>query len=291
MAMTNPKGRANYEPNSWGPDKGGPREDPERGFFSHAEEIDGAKQRVRSETFADHYSQARQFYVSQTDEEQTHIADALTFELSKVNTVNIRARVVSHLRNIDNALAKTVAGNLGLELPAAAKPARKPITDLPVSDALSMLKNPPKSFAGRKLGVVVSDGAPAAIIKSLKSAVKAEGGKLAVIAPKIGGVTLDNGDHLPADEKIDGGPSVLFDAVALVVSQAGCEMLMKMPPARDFVADAFAHKKFIGYVEAAAPLFEKAGVDVLDDGCIALGKNAKSFVESLRALRYWARDA
>ncbi|MCK5749340.1 MAG: catalase HPII, partial [Oricola sp.] len=171
-----------------------------------------------------------------------------------------------------------------------AKPARKPVTTLKPSDPLSIMKNPPANFAGRKLGVLVSDGAPAAVVKALKSAAKAEGAMFKVVAPKIGGVTLDNGDHLPADEKIDGGPSVLFDAVALVVSEEGCEMLMKKPEARDFVADAFAHKKFIGYVEAARPLFGKAGVEAPDEGCIALSRsNAKGFVESLRELRCWGR--
>src|SRR5436190_12362924 len=50
MAMRNPVGRANYEPNSWG-DEGGPRENPARGTRSFAEEAEGAKQRVRSESF------------------------------------------------------------------------------------------------------------------------------------------------------------------------------------------------------------------------------------------------
>src|SRR3546814_5863165 len=70
MAMSNPKGRVNYEPNSWGAAQGGPREDPVRGFTSFAETADGPKQRVRSESFADHYSQARQFLISQAAIEQ-----------------------------------------------------------------------------------------------------------------------------------------------------------------------------------------------------------------------------
>jgi catalase len=82
MAMHNPKGRANYEPNSWG-DAGGPRESPETGFQSYPEPVEGSKLRARSETFSDHYSQARQFYISQTEIEQRHIGNALTFELSK----------------------------------------------------------------------------------------------------------------------------------------------------------------------------------------------------------------
>src|SRR5687767_11964493 len=66
MAFANPKGRVNYEPNSWGGAAGGPREAPDKGFTSFPEEVQGDKRRIRSETFADHYSQARQFYLSQT---------------------------------------------------------------------------------------------------------------------------------------------------------------------------------------------------------------------------------
>lgn len=293
MAMKNPKGRANYEPNSWGTEDGGPREDPERGFTSHPENLGGQKKRIRPESFADHYSQARQFYVSQTEIEQTHIADALVFELSKVDTTAIRARMVGHLRNIDNGLATKVADGLGLDLPEAIKPAKKPKTDLPVSDALSILKNAPDTFAGRTLGVLVSDGADAALFKALQDAVHAEDGDVAIIAPKVGGVTMSNGKTLEADEKVDGGPSVLFDAVALLISEDGLDDLKSEPPARYFVADAFAHCKFIGYTEAALPLMEKAGIaEGLDEGCLSLsdGKSAKQFVGKLSQLRHWDRD-
>ena len=53
MAMHNPKGRANYEPNSWAGDENNPRACPEHGFKSHNEEVMGEKVRHRSETFAD----------------------------------------------------------------------------------------------------------------------------------------------------------------------------------------------------------------------------------------------
>ena len=114
MAMRNPVGRANYEPNSWGA-AGGPREDPKAGFTSFAAPEQGEKVRLRPESFADHYSQARQFFVSQTPIEQKHIADALTFELSKVERPDIRSRVVSHLLNVHSDLAAKVAEGLGLK--------------------------------------------------------------------------------------------------------------------------------------------------------------------------------
>ena len=123
MAMRNPKGRANYEPNSWGKD-GGPRESPPQGFTTYPSEEAGMKQRVRSETFADHYSQARQFYISQTEIEQQHIANALMFELSKVQTLAIRERMVSHLLNIDGELAEQ--GGQGLAFKADPRPRPPP---------------------------------------------------------------------------------------------------------------------------------------------------------------------
>jgi len=183
MAFHNPKGRANYEPNSWGED-GGPREDPERGYRSFEAEEGGGKLRVRGELFADHYSQARQFYLSQTEVEQVHIKDAFTFELSKVETPTIRERMVAHLLNVDEDLAKGVADGLGLaELPAAAKPARAVVTDLAVSEKLSIIRNGPQSFAGRKIGVLVSDGVDAELLGALKAAAEAEGAMVELVAP------------------------------------------------------------------------------------------------------------
>ncbi len=293
MAMRNPVGRVNYEPNSWGAAQGGPREDPVRGFRSFEEEANGPKQRVRSESFADHYSQARQFFVSQTPIEQKHIGDALVFELSKVERPDIRSRTVSHLRNIDETLAATVADGLGMDLPDAAVSARKPITDLPPSDALSILKNGPDSFKGRKLGILMSDGANPTIFKALVKALDAEGAVYEVVAPKIGGVTLADGTKVAARHKIDGGPSVLFDAVAIIVSEEGAAELAADAAAKDFVSDAFAHCKFIGMTAETAAIFAAVGLaDDLDDACMLLEKagDAAPFVEAARALRFWRRE-
>jgi catalase len=293
MAVTNPKGRANYEPNSWGAEVGGPRESPTRGFRSFPAEESGEKERARSETFADHYSQARQFYVSQTEVEQDHIAAAFIFELSKVQTRAIRARMVSHLLNIDAGLANKVAEGLRLgEMPKPAKAARPTDRSLEPSPALSILRNGPATFKGRTVGGLVTDGINAQLLNALKKAVEKEGAILKLVAPMVGGVKASDGSWIEADEKIEGGPSVLYDAVALLVSSDGAEMLTGMPPARDFVADALAHKKFVGYVEAAKPLLEKAGADLVSDGGLIALKTAGSastFLLACRKLRYWER--
>ncbi|WP_166261841.1 catalase [Marinobacter salicampi] len=293
MAMKNPTGRVNYEPNSWEED--GPRENPETGFKSYPHPVQGVKERVRSETFADHYSQANQFYKSQTKIEQGHIAAALVFELSKVDRVDIRARMVSHLLNIDKELAEKVADGLGLEdMPDAAEPAMKPRHDLAVSDALSILKNGPDSFRGRKVGILMTQGGDGGLLADLKSVIEAEGAIVEVIAPAAGGLKDSNGKPVDVSEKVDGGPSVLYDAVVILTTDEGAESLRKMPPARDFVSDAFAHCKFIGYVDAAKPLMEKAGIlQDLDAGCMKLTDRAsvESFIKTCRALRHWERES
>ena len=291
MAFHNPKGRANYEPNSWGTEIGGPRET-EAGFQTFPEDADGPKQRLRSESFADHYSQARQFYISQSLIEQRHIGDALVFELSKVEVPAIRERVVSHLMNIDDGLAQTVADGLGLtSLPKVAPPTVAPRTDLPPSDALSILKNPPGTFKGRKLGVLITDGVAASLLDTLNAAVTAVGGTMELIAPSVGGITAADGTILSAHHKIDGGPSVLFDAVAVLPGDEGVLSLLKLPAARDFVSDAYAHYKFIGFSPPAEKLFAKVGLpDDLDDGFVALtGSDADAFIDTCGDLRFWDR--
>jgi catalase len=291
MAMRNPIGRVNYQPNSWGE---GPRESPDKGFRAFADAESGQKVRLRAESFADHYSQARQFYISQTLPEQKHIAAALTFELSKVKTPVIRERVVSHLLNIDDTLAAKVARGLGLkELPSPADAAVPTRQDLAPSPALSIIKKGPQRFEGRKLGILLTDGFDAKLVTTLQKALLAEKATFEIITPTVGGAQASDGSFVEGHQMIDGGPSVLYDAVAVLPSDSGMIDLLKESTARDFVADAFAHCKFIAYTAAALPLFEKAGIsEGLDEGVILLAapKDVASFLEVLGKLRLWSRE-
>jgi catalase len=226
--------------------------------------------------------------------EQKHIADSLVFELSKVERPAIRERVVSHLPNIDATLADKVAKGLGMTgklTPIAA--AIKTRRDLKPSKALSIASNPPQTFAGRKIGVLVTEGTDRHLFDAIKKAADAEGVTVEVIAPTVGGVTASDGSHVEAGQKIGGGPSVVYDAVAVLPSEEGAKLLMNNAPAKDFISDAFAHFKFIAYSTAAMPLFEKAGTaSGLDEGCIELkqAKAASTFMAACRKLRHWDRE-
>ena len=296
MATVQPAGRANYEPNSWSEEAGGPREDPERGFQSFAATDAGEKRRLRPESFADHYSQARLFYVSQTEVEQRHIADAFVFELSKVETHAIRERMVANLGNVHRDLAATVADGLGLaDVPEPTPATVAARTDLAESPALSMMRNPPNSLAGRKLGVLVTDGADGALLARLGDAASAEGARLELVAPTVGGVVTSDGTKLEAQQKIGGGPSVLYDAVVIVASEEGCDALATDAATRQFLSDAFAHCKFIGYSPDSVALFAAAGIDPdADAGVVELTDEVddiQDFLGQCQAVRYWEREA
>ncbi|QYC10630.1 catalase [Brevundimonas nasdae] len=283
------KGRANYEPNSLAEngEDGGPREDPKGGFRTAPIAVEGEKVRLRAETFADHYSQARLFFRSQTAPEQAHLASAIVFELSKVSLDHVRQRILGNLRNVDEDLAKRVANGLNLPLPKASSPAVAPV-DLEPSPALRILGKYPDTLKGRKVAILVADGSDGAVVSSVRKAVEGDGGSVFIVAPKIGGAKLADGSTLAADGQLAGSPSVLFDAVAIILSDDGCAQLLKEGAAVDFAKDAFGHLKAVGFTPQAQPLLDKAGVEP-DDGVVDIAQSAKAFIEPART-RQWDRE-
>jgi catalase len=153
--------------------------------------------------------------------------------------------------------------------------------------------NPPASFAGRKVGVMVADGASAMLLNALRQGLTDVGATLEIVAPKIGGIDVDDGAHVNADQTIKGAPSVLFDAVVLLLSTNAVPQFLDDPAVRDFIADAFAHSKFVAFDPAARPLLEAALGDYdFDAGFIEFkaAGDVAAFLKSCRALRFWARQ-
>ena len=285
-----PTGRANYEPNSLAEagEPGGPRENPERGFRTFAVPLAGDKTRLRAESFGDHFSQARLFFASQSKPEQSHLVAAIVFELSKVGLEHVRNRVVGLLRNVDETLAQRVATGLGMKHLPETPPPAIPARDLETAPSLRLIGKYPSSLKGRCIGILVSDGAERAHVKKLQTKIEEAGASVKIIAPKIGGVTLKDGTNLPADGQLAGSPSVLFDAIALVLSEQGCKDLLHDGAAVDFVKDAFGHLKAIGFEPAAKPLLKKAGV-VEDAGVVLIADAMPDFIHAA-ATRQWDRE-
>ena len=283
-----PTGRANYEPNSLADagEDGGPRACPETGFTSfsanHERNDGGHKLRVRAELFADHYSQARLFYRSQTDNERAHIASALVFELSKVSIEAVRSRVLSRLRNVDEGLAQRVADGLAMPLPAKAPAAREPV-DMRPSDALSIQKNAKHTLAGRNMAILFDEGSDKAAIERLKTGIEKAGGRAALIAPKVGALKLKGGT-LKADGQLVGSPSVMFDAVASILMPERARLLAQQAACVQWFMDAYAHCKTIAHCEGTKIILDKAGVEP-DAGVVPIDAFLKVGVG-----RHWERE-
>ncbi|WP_296243339.1 MULTISPECIES: catalase [unclassified Psychrobacter] len=285
MQMHVPKTRTLYDPQSLDPER--PRENPKKGFESFHEQLDdGVKGRVRAESFADHYSQPRMFYRSQTPTEQAHIASAYAFELGKVDTPHVRTRMLGHLMNIDEDLANRVATALGMKLPEAIEPAA-PVQDLPTSKPLQTIGRTPKSLKARMIGILVAEGSKHSEIQKFEEAAMAQGARVKIVAPNKE-VTLDDGIIIQADERVAGGPSVMFDAVVSIIMPDQAKKLAKDSSTLDWFNDAYVHCKAIAYC-GATDEFILSKLPIEKDTFVTPLAELESFIENAKS-RLWERE-
>jgi catalase len=284
MQMEQPAGRVAYEPNSLSKDS--PRETPANGFRSAPIIETGEKGRIRPESFADHYSQARQFYISQTVYEQAHIASALVFELSKVEHPHIREAMIGHLRHIEEDLAQRVAAGLALaKLPSA--PVATPVKQLKPSPALQIIGKMKNTLQGRAIGILIADGSDGGVVKKIKKAATDAGATVKIIAPKVGGAKLADGSMLAADGQLAGTPSVFFDAVVVLLSDEGAKALVTESAAIDFVRDAFGHLKAIAVDQGGHALLKAA--NIAPDAGVSNATDPEAFIAAGKT-RQWKRE-
>jgi len=285
MQMSQQVGRVAYEPSSLSEDA--PREDPEKGFRSAALSEAGEKGRIRAESFADHYSQARQFYLSQSVHEQAHIASALVFELSKVQHPHVREAMVGHLRHIEEDLAGRVASGLGFDAMPDAPEAAAPVQEMKPSFALQIIGNMKDTLMGRVVGILVAGGSDGDAIERMKKAATDAGATVKIVAPKVGGAKLADGTLLVADGQLAGMPSVLFDAVVIILSDEGAKTLSLESAAIDFVRDAFGHLKAIAIDKGGQALLNKANVE--RDAGVVDTTETNAFIAAAKS-RQWDRE-
>jgi len=287
--MSLQKGRVAYEPNSLAPDA--PRESMERGFTTSERPMEGMPIRARSESFSDHYSQARLFFRSITPAEQKHLANALTFELSKVETEAVRRRMLGHLLLIDKDLANDVITAMGAEGQADKITAARAPVDLKPSPALRIYGKYKPTLAGRKVGLLLGAGFDRKLKKELLAQIESEGAKAAIVTSKIQGEIDAQGQVVLADMALRASPSVLFDAVAILAGPEGDKNLAGDPNALGFVMDALRHCKAVGF--AGTPSLAKAAAVKRQPGVVDIaGKtDVKGFINAARTGRFWEREA
>lgn len=281
------KGRTAYQPNSLNKDY--PREVPveKGGFSSYTERVDGHKIRNRSESFADHFSQAALFWNSQSDVEKEHIVSAFQFELSKVETPIIRERIVGLLARVNTDLATKVAGELGLTIPAFILPDIN--LDIEESKALSIIRSQKKIIRGWSIAILIEDGASYTDIAAIKGALTAQGADVKLIGAKLGSVASLEESSIQVDHAINTMPSVMFDAVFIPDG----ELAVKIKENGEFIHfiyEAYKHYKVIAFSGKSKVLMPEF---MIDEPGILYGNDSteliEGFINAVSEHRHWGR--
>jgi catalase len=316
MRQTIHKGRVNYEPNSLG--GGCPMHSPE-GFKSFAEQMEGTKVRVRSESFADHFTQATLFWESQSEPEKQHLVEAAQFELGKVETLHVRERVVALLANVSEDLAQRVGGAVGvgvtkdlgwLESGTAPRPnARRGAAAPGKSKALSMVNTRKDSIMSRRIAVLAADGVDRQQLEHTVETLKNGGASAMIVSSRLGKLEASDGGEVAVDKTFTTTASVVFDAVYVPGGREAIDTLARNGDALHFVNEAFKHCKTLAASGEGVELLEKAqlagvrfsprdGNQVVEDQGVVTLRNASgmdqlsgAFTKAVAQHRHWGRSA
>lgn len=286
-------GRANYHPNSLGGGCPFLSSASQGGFTHFAEKVGGEKTRARSESFSDHFSQAGLFYRSMSRPEKEHIVAALLFELGKVESKEIRQRVVERiLAKIDGELTTQVATGLGLAVP----PLSPVKGNIDKSPALSMENTKKNSIKTRRIGFLVADGVDAREVEAARAALEKAGAKVKVIAKHLGTVKAVHGKNVEVDKSSLTTDSIEYDAVFIPGGAASVAVLKKDGEALHFVQEAYRHCKPIGATKEGAELLEACGISTSAPGVVVSQDGAGSgnafgatFIAAIAEHRHWSR--
>jgi catalase len=271
MQVYTQAGRINYSPNSAGePSVAGG--DARQKLFGRFRTESGTTVRARASSFADHYSQARLFYQSQTTTEQGHIISALIVELSQVDGVAIRQRMIGHLLVINEDLATRVANGLGLDASSIdpATPLSTPISYNDTYPSLSILLSSSNgTLLGRHIGCIIGADVDESLVSNLRSSITGQDAKVTFLSRTLSTISFssgdngtDNGNSTDSDVTPDGlystMSSALFDSVLILLDNNTTSDWLGDSQLVSWVSDAYNHLKVIGYVPGAQALLTQA---------------------------------
>ena len=290
--MSIPRGQASYQPNSI--DQNWPTETApaahDGGFESYQERIDGKKIRARSDSFSDHFSQARLYYQSLAPHEQKHVVDAYTFELSKVQRLHIREREVQQiLSHIDLDLAQQVGKNLGIEVTASKQAMRT--SSVTKSAKLSFEAFVPTDIKARKIAVLVHDKVNQASIDAIQKWAKAEHAVAHILTPTPAPVINHQHGKVASNGMQKAEPSIAYDAVIVVDGDNDAEVKQD-GVTKHYILEAYKHLKPIVFLGTKKNLLETLQL-VQDDGTLIsdhFEQLQDQFKDLIRHHRIWARE-
>jgi catalase len=295
--MTINKGPVAYHNNSMQNNDPSPATEADGGYVHYQEKVEGRKIRKRSESFADHYGQAKLFWNSMSDVEKRHIIKAFCFEVGKVKSKDVQQQVVNMLCNIDSLLAEEVAKGVGATVPSGSSPAE--VTQS--SPALSQF-NKKSDPSSRKVALLAADGFIAEEVAAVLEALEKAKVTVNVVSQNLGLIKSDDGKELEVNGTLLTEDSVLYDALYIAGGKKSVEKLGIQKETKMFLQNAFSHYKTIGLGKESIQLFKEAGIPAGLEGASSLpgvvklqnaeesSGFAKEFLEAMAMHRHWDRQ-
>lgn len=282
-------GQVSYHKNSLAGNSPEPSSEEEGGYAHYQEKVDGRKVRQRSESFKDHYSQAKLFWNSMTEVEKEHIIQAFHFEVGKVKSKDVQQQIVEMFSNVDDELAKTIAIGVGVNPPANKSEVKMDLA----SPALSQEQMKVNTAATRKVAILAADGFNGSEVNQVLESFKSAGVTAEIISHNRGVITSSEGQQVEVNQTFLTADSVLFDAVYVAGGQESVDALKASKEPIYFVDEAYNHFKAIGAGKEGAEILSKAGIVSNDpaSGIVAVTDNnsGTAFIEAIAKHRHWSR--
>lgn len=313
--MTINRGQTSYHKSSLGNNDPRPVSQLDGGYAHYQEKVEGRKVRARSDSFKDHYTQAKLFWNSMSDVEKQHIIKAFRFEVGKVRSKSVQQQVVDMFANVDLTLAEEIALGVGVTPPKAKAGDEASGTTMAggaetkASPALSQLRTA-MSPATRKVAVLAADGFDADEMKAVLAAFAEAKVVPEVVSENLGMIAGSDGSRLEVMHTFLTADSVLFDAVYVAGGEQSMAKLQGIKEAVNFVTEAYNHFKTVGASAQAAGLLSGSGIHLADPAATSgyltspdedtglvirketedAGVFARQLVDAIAMHRHWGRE-
>jgi catalase len=258
----------------------------EGGYVHYAEKVEGRIIQGRSESFNDHFSQARLFWNSMTGPEKQHITDAFIFEVGKVKSVDVRQQVVDMFVNVDRGLAIAIADAVGVN-----RPKGENVDVSAASPALSQERTPryPNTL---KVGVLIGEGFNGKEVKAVVRTLLNNGVTVDIVGERLGILMGADGVKVVMNETFTTTSPVLHDAIYVVGGNATNQAKFDSD-IKEFINETYRHFKPIGVASTGEAIFMNSDASPGPGVVIASESGANfpnDFIQAITQQRFWNRN-
>lgn len=276
--------RVNYHRNSLADNTPGETSADKGGYEHYPTKLEGEVTRnIPSDSFTDHFSQARMFWNSMSNAERAQIIESFNFHLGMVISTSVRQQNVDLLANVDKEMATEIAEYLGVN-----PPSKSHVAVTKSSPALSMA-NMTKSAYTRKVGVLIGDGFDEEEVQSVLNILDQNGTFYDMVSEKLGEVTGAKGKKIKVNKLFITTHPVLFDSLYVVGGKADDQGKFDQD-ITEYLKAAYKYYKPIGIGSGAESYIQESG----NQEGVVFAKNSSSFpddfVAAVAEQRFWNRS-